>query len=1147
MSRHPKRKPIRILQINLNGSIAATESALDLAVELDIHVICAQEPWVLRHVTEKYNNTRSINHSDFTQILPKPRDRDTRPRTATWIRKDLPYDIRQGPLEEEPDAQFLDLIEGEGKTRLVNLYNEKDLETGTLWTVERTLLRNEALATQNTILLGDFNTHHPWWEPQGPTPNERATALGEWLETHNFSLGNEIGQGTFYRPNMEQASVLDLVFTRGQASKRFQDWQLLPSLGSDHLGILFSLQSKAEPTPLKETQTRLNLAKADWDSFSRYLQEAAENRLPPNIVTQNTPIARLANPTAEDTELLDLYTKTLTEIIQDAVATAIPRNKTTPRSKAWWTKELKQHRLFLQQAYRETKRQQSSESYRTYKAAKNRYFQEIKQAKRDHWNQFLEGNSPKTVFKAMQYTKDLRRDQIPDIQSTASQIWTQTSVLGEAAHRVSSQAAMQTSFSGKCTALRSSLFPKPPWKPPPIWTEYTPDTDTWEWPPLSETELASACSNKKIKGKAPGPDGITQAIIAKAYAAIPDTFYCLYSALLNIGYHPTGWKQATGVILKKLGKPDYSVPKAYRVISLLNCLGKVSERILARRLGYLAETTTLLHNSQIGGRQKKSAIDTAFILRNTVERNKDQGRKTSTLFLDVKGAFDHVAKNQLLTIMKKLRLPTPLIAWTSSFLEHRLLRLQFNGETEKFSAIETGIPQGSPISPILFLIYIRDLFAPLQHVTPLSYIDDIALTTSSTSLRKNARTLQEAAATLYALGKDNAIEFDLAKTELIHFSKGKDSSTKVTLPGDQEVIPKDIVKWLGFYFDQHLTFKTHINTRTSQARQAFERMRRLASTGYGLSFSALRNIYRACVLSIADYGAPVWATTSKAKSRPLQALQSKATKRILGVFKTAPTLASEVEAALPPTQIRLRRIIQNYALRSLYLQRDHPLVCEINQRNTRRRKATQLEQVRRSILGVVDEEEVEIQEYRKKPWNQEPFQDQCLDTTHRGTLKRERAKERIDERIEDQWLKFLQAQTRKEPSRYATNFEWKPRLEINKLSGTTRAKRKTASAFFQLKTGHGYLKEYLYKIGRSSNDRCQCGKKETAKHLLLTCNKYRQERDTLRSQMHPLQLTITTLLHTDRGIQNTLEFLQQTGIATQKWHRERHELEEEQA
>ena len=76
-----------------------------------------------------------------------------------------------------------------------------------------------------------------------------------------------------------------------------------------------------------------------------------------------------------------------------------------------------------------------------------------------------------------------------------------------------------------------------------------------------------------------------------------------------------------GAILKKDKKLNYTAPKAYRVISLLNCLGKVSEYILAQRLGYLAETTPLLHHSQIGGRLKKSAINAALLLTNEVELN----------------------------------------------------------------------------------------------------------------------------------------------------------------------------------------------------------------------------------------------------------------------------------------------------------------------------------------------------------------------------------------------------------------------------------------------------------------------------------------------------------------------------------------------
>lgn len=238
---------------------------------------------------------------------------------------------------------------------------------------------------------------------------------------------------------------------------------------------------------------------------------------------------------------------------------------------------------------------------------------------------------------------------------------------------------MEVSFEGKCKALRTTLFPTPPVTEPTEWNGY--QAGHWRWPRLKPSELEKACSST-IKGKTPGPDGITQEIITQAYGAIPDTFFQLYSRLLDVGYHPRCWKQATGVILKKPSKPDYSQPKAYRVISLLNCLGKVSERILARRLGYLAETTELLHPSQIGGRLKKSAIDAALLLTNEVEINKQLNMITSSLFLDIKGAFDHVARNQLLRTMQKLQLPTSLIAWTASFLEDRVLQLAFNGEKE---------------------------------------------------------------------------------------------------------------------------------------------------------------------------------------------------------------------------------------------------------------------------------------------------------------------------------------------------------------------------------------------------------------------------------------------------------------------------------
>ena len=219
--------------------------------------------------------------------------------------------------------------------------------------------------------------------------------------------------------------------------------------------------------------------------------------------------------------------------------------------------------------------------------------------------------------------------------------------------------------------------------------------------------------------------------------------------------------------------------------------------------------------------------------------------------------------------MARIDLPVSLLAWIRSFLNQRKLRLSFNGEIEEFSKVETGIPQGSPVSPILFLIYIRELFPERlkRQITFFSYIDDISLTTSSTSWKTNISILEKGIETLTRLGENNAVEFDLLKTELIHFSKEKKAQiSTLKLPSGDIIGPKKLVRWLGVFFDPLLTFKEHVSIRVSQARSAFYRLSRLANIERGLSPHAVRQLYLACVNSVLDYACEIyWKDQSTVK------------------------------------------------------------------------------------------------------------------------------------------------------------------------------------------------------------------------------------------------------------------------------------------
>ena len=129
------------------------------------------------------------------------------------------------------------------------------------------------------------------------------------------------------------------------------------------------------------------------------------------------------------------------------------------------------------------------------------------------------------------------------------------------------------------------------------------------------------------------------------------------------------------------------------------------------------------------------------------------------------------------------------------------------------------------------------------------------------------------------------------------------------------------------------------------------------------------------------------------------------------------------------------------------------------------------------------------------------------------------------------------------PASYGRKYSWKTYLKIQLPPGT---RRELASAFYQLKLGHGYFKSYLYCLGHTTSDRCKCGQKETPEHLLLSCTEHKVAREKLKSEMHKNRLSLPMLLHTKLGIKKTLEFLRETRIATRRWHLERGEEKEEE-
>jgi retron-type reverse transcriptase len=150
-------------------------------------------------------------------------------------------------------------------------------------------------------------------------------------------------------------------------------------------------------------------------------------------------------------------------------------------------------------------------------------------------------------------------------------------------------------------------------------------------------------------------------------------------------------------------------PGGWRPITLLSAVGKVIETAIGRRIADAAESHQLLPEGQMGNRRERSTELAIRMVTDTVYTAWLHQMITSLLQLDIKGAFDTVNHIRLLDTMRRKRFPPWVVRWLRSYLDNRTVRLRFDGEESGDIPIIAGVPQGSPLSPILFILYIATL------------------------------------------------------------------------------------------------------------------------------------------------------------------------------------------------------------------------------------------------------------------------------------------------------------------------------------------------------------------------------------------------------------------------------------------------------
>ena len=824
--------PVRTVDSNIcivHVNTASLRNKIDL-LEAECHkydIITISETWLTNQ-----DNNQSIALPNFNSPVRLDRPNDPHGGVAIYVRNTI-------QCKPRPDLHVPHLEAVWIETRL----NQVPLLVGSFYRppnshVDYWALINESISKANDdmkryIVLGDFNTD--WLL----NPSKHLLDI-----THLFNLHQAINKPT--RITNFSSKCLDLIFTQSPDIIVHSD--VAPAFCSDHSTPYVKLKCVRNGSATFE-RTIYNYNELDKYKFIALLNEESWMKI-------------ISDYTID--ESCELLTNTIMELAKKCMPSKTVKIRL--RDSPWMNSEIRILLKRRNKIHKRARKCNKAELWSSFRNYRNYVIDRIRNRQRQYFEELNDIICSPDKFGSKQWWKLVNKflckkgsqaEGIPPIEHNGTLHYNNKD---------------KANVFNEIFVSQSSL--DDPNSPLPHVDFHAQD--------LSEIQISEQDVKNEIKkltlNKATGPDKIHNILLIAASDVLAKPLSSFFNRCLEESKFPTPWKLAHVTPVYKKGNKDDCTN--YRPISLLSCVGKLLERCVHKHVNAFLTENELISSSQSGFQTGDSTVNQLVSIYNNFAKHYDQGITTQAIFFDISKAFDRVWHKGLLLKLNSLGVRGKLLEWFQDYLSHRTQIVVLGGETSDPKELTTGVPQGSVLGPLLFLVYINDIVCNIESIMKL-FADDTSMSNSHTNPEHRAKVLNSDLLKVELWSKNWKVKFNDTKTELMNFNR--DNLPNPNLYFSQTLLLESTQhKHLGLILQNNCKWREHVNYIIKKVSPLINCLKSLK---YRLTRKPLETMYKSFILPIFDYSDILWDNCTAEETNQLESLQLQGLRIITGLIK----------------------------------------------------------------------------------------------------------------------------------------------------------------------------------------------------------------------------------------------------------------------